>query len=66
VGPQPGWRVDLSEGAATVSANGSNGGDGLSIVRAVASAVWGADSPPRIEAGDDKARAALSRCSLVA
>ena len=66
VGPQPGWRVDLSEGAATVSANGSNDGDGLSIVRAVASAVWGADSPPRIEAGDDKARAALSRCSLVA
>ena len=36
VGPQPGWRVDLSEGAATVSANGSNDGDGLSIVRAVA------------------------------
>ncbi len=65
VGPQPGWRVDLSDGAATVSANGGDDGDELSIVRAVAAAVWSADSPLRIEAGDDEARAALSRWSLV-
>jgi HAD superfamily hydrolase (TIGR01450 family) len=72
VGPQPGWRVDLSDGAATVSANGDNAsdsdGDGLSIVRAVAGAVWGADPtgrPVSIEAGDDEARAALRRWSLV-
>ncbi|MGO9154136.1 HAD-IIA family hydrolase [Mycobacterium sp.] len=71
VGPQPGWRVDLSDGAAAVSATGRDPdrqGDGLSIVRAVAGAIWDADStgrPPRIEAGDDDARAALRRWSLV-
>jgi HAD superfamily hydrolase (TIGR01450 family) len=68
VGPQPRWRVDLSDGAATVSANGEDDGDGLSIVRAAADAVWGADStgrPLRIEAGDEEARAALRRWSLV-
>jgi glycerol-1-phosphatase len=70
VGPQPGWRVDLGDGAATVSANAGedSDGDGLSIVRAVAGAVWGADSrvrPVRVEAGDDEARAALRRWSLV-
>jgi glycerol-1-phosphatase len=68
VGPQPGWRVDLSEGAATVRGNGGDPdrqGDGLSIVRAVADAVWSADSPPQIEAGDDEAREALRRWSLV-
>ena len=55
VGPQSGWRVDLSDGAATVSTDGdcpSPDGDGLSIVRAVAGA-------------DDDARAALRRWSLV-
>ena len=69
VGPQSGWRVDLSAGAATVSSNGGDHGDGLSIVRAVAGAVWGADftgRPLHIEAGDDEARAALRRWSLVA
>ena len=55
----------------TVSGNGPDDGDGLSIVRAVASAVWGAqvaDShgrPVRIEAADDRARDALQRWSLV-
>jgi len=71
VGPQPDWRVDVADKAITVSANGSDDGDGLSIVRAVASAVWGtapSDSPGRpvrIEAADDQARAALQRWSLV-
>jgi HAD superfamily hydrolase (TIGR01450 family) len=68
VGPQSGWRVDLGDGAATVSTNGGDDGDGLSIVRAVAGAVWGVGStgqPLRIEAGDDEARAALRRWSLV-
>jgi glycerol 3-phosphatase-2 len=38
----------------------------LSIVRAVASAVWRADGRPlRIEAADDRARDALRRWSLV-
>lgn len=66
VGPQPGWRVEVGAGAITVSGNGSDDGDGLSIVRAVASAVWNSDGPPpRIEAADDRARDALRRWSLV-
>ncbi len=73
VGPQPGWRVDVGDGAITVSADGADGtdgGDGLSIVRAVAAAVWGLPGndngrPVRIEAADDRARDALRRWSLV-
>ncbi|OBG19042.1 HAD-IIA family hydrolase [Mycobacterium sp. 852002-51057_SCH5723018] len=68
VGPQPGWHVDAGDDAVTVSANGADEGDGLSVVRAVASAVWGArtdDRPLRIEAGDDRARDALRRWSLM-
>jgi hypothetical protein len=67
VGPQPAWRVEVADGTITVSGNGPDDGDGLSIVRAVAGAVWGsADSGSvRIEAADDRARAALRRWSLV-
>ena len=66
VGPQPAWRVDVRDRALTVSANGADDGDGLSIVRAVASAVWDLpDGPVRIEAADDRAREALQRWSLV-
>lgn len=67
VAPQPAWRVEVADTAITVSGDGPDDGDGLSIVRAVASAVWGsADSAAvRIEAGDDRARAALRRWSLV-
>jgi glycerol-1-phosphatase len=68
VGPQAGWHVDISEKAVTVSGDGDGDSDGLSIVRAVASAVWSAPfdgRPVRIEAGDDRARDALQRWSLV-
>ncbi len=67
VRPQPGWHVDVADEAVTVSADGADEGDGLSVVRAVASAVWGAEDPEplRIEAADDRARAALQRWSLV-
>jgi glycerol-1-phosphatase len=66
VGPQPAWRVDVRDGALTVSAGGADDGDGLSIVRAVASAVWGLrDGPVRIEAADDRAREGLQRWSLM-
>lgn len=65
VGPQPGWRVDLADKAVRVS-GGEDGGDGLSVVRAVASAVWSADDTDlRIEAADDGARDALRRWSLL-
>lgn len=68
VGPQPGWHVDIRHQAATVSAEGVDGGDGLAVVRAVAGAVWGArgeGGPVRIEAADDRARDALERWSLL-
>jgi HAD superfamily hydrolase (TIGR01450 family) len=66
---QPGWHVDVSDTAITVRAEGdSQNDDGLSVVRAVATAVWKADLDGRIvsiEAGDDTARDALQRCSLL-
>jgi HAD superfamily hydrolase (TIGR01450 family) len=71
VGPQPGWRVEVAAETVTVGANGGcccDDGDGLSIVRAVADAVWSADSGGsalRVEAADDRARDALRRWSLV-
>lgn len=69
VAAQPAWHVDTGDEAVTVSANGDDhDGDGLSVVRAVASAVWEANFDGRtvsIEAGDDTARAALQRWSLL-
>jgi hypothetical protein len=70
VGAQASWHVDIGEKAVTVSGSGDGDGDGdgLSIVRAVASAVWSAPfdgRPARIEAADDRARDALQRWSLV-
>jgi HAD superfamily hydrolase (TIGR01450 family) len=66
VAPQPGWRVEAGDRAITVSANGdSESGDGLSIVRAVANAVWDADRAVSIEAGDDRAREELRRWTRV-
>ena len=66
-GPQPGWRVEVDDRAVTVGATGADDGDGLSIVRAVASAIWGLQEgrQVRIEAADDRARDALQRWSLV-
>jgi glycerol 3-phosphatase-2 len=63
VGPQAAWQVDTDGSTLTVSTSQSDGGDGLSIVRAVAHAVW--STPARtVEAGDDTAHAALQRWSL--
>jgi glycerol 3-phosphatase-2 len=65
IGPQPGWRIEFGDQGVMVSANGDHQGDDLSIVRAVAGAVWNADGPLDIQAGDDRARDALRRWSLV-
>lgn len=67
VGPQPGWRVDVTDTAITVGGDGADDRDDLSIVRAVAAAVYArSDSGEvRIEAADDRARAGLQRWSLV-
>jgi glycerol 3-phosphatase-2 len=68
VGRQEGWHVTVAGEAVTVTAKGDQQGDELSIVRAVASAVWGAKldgQRPRIGAGDERARDALNRWSLM-
>ncbi len=69
VEPKPAWRVDIADGKVTVTAKDDDtDNDGLSVVRAVASAVWSADFDEQtvsIEAGDDTARAALKRWSLL-
>jgi glycerol 3-phosphatase-2 len=67
VGPQSAWQVDTADGAITVSAAADDEGDGLSIVRAVAHAVWSSHRDGQtvaVEAGDDTARDALQRWSL--
>ncbi|OBI51637.1 HAD family hydrolase [Mycobacterium kyorinense] len=69
VAPQPDWQVNTGDGSITVSSCADQkSGDGLSVVRAVACAVWKAHfdgRPFTIEAADDGARDALQRCSLV-
>jgi HAD superfamily hydrolase (TIGR01450 family) len=69
VAPQPAWRVEVSGATVTVTTGADDdGGDGLSIVRAVGSAVWNADLGAHravIAAGDEGAHAALRRWSLV-
>lgn len=69
VAPHPGWRVDLEEGVVTVRSTGDDPGDALAVVRAIAAAVWAEDDDRRssiIRAGDDDARQAVERWSLVA
>lgn len=67
---QPAWTTAVGEGAVTVTATGRDpGDDGLSIVRAVARALWDSDAdgePRAVKAGDDIARSALQRWSLLA
>jgi HAD superfamily hydrolase (TIGR01450 family) len=65
IGPHPGWRVDLTDDAVTVTSTESARGDALSAVRAVAAAVWAADLEQRpVVGGDDAARQAVERWSL--
>ncbi|UQX12537.1 HAD-IIA family hydrolase [Candidatus Mycobacterium methanotrophicum] len=69
VAPQAAWRVQTGEMSVRVSTGrGDEARDDLSIVRAVANAVWALDGDPRavtIKAGDDSAHDALQRWSLV-
>ncbi|MCV7152636.1 HAD-IIA family hydrolase [Mycolicibacterium pyrenivorans] len=67
VGPHPGWQVDVDSGTVTVRSTGNDPGDELSVVRAIAAAVWTADAdgrPRAISAVDDAARQAIDRWSL--
>lgn len=68
VGPHPGWRVDVDSATVTVRSTGNDPDDELSVVRAIAAAVWVADvdgQPRAICAVDDTARQAIDRWSLV-
>lgn len=67
VGPHPGWRVELDSAVVRVRSSGEDTGDALSVVRAIAAAVWAVDPehrPSAISADDDTARRALQRWSL--
>jgi glycerol-1-phosphatase len=69
VAAHPAWRIETDGSAVTVWATGDDPGtDELSVVRATARAVWDSDADAatvRVVAGDDAARAALSRWSLL-
>jgi HAD superfamily hydrolase (TIGR01450 family) len=69
VAPQSAWHVETGDMSVTVSTGGDDeASDGLSIVRAVANAIWVSKCDPRavtIEGGDETARDALQRWSLV-
>lgn len=68
---QPAWRVAVDGSAVTVESHGEAGrpsdDDGLSVVRAVAAAVWdaGVDGRVTVVAGDEAAREALRGWSLL-
>lgn len=68
VGPDPAWRIDIADGAATVHTAGTVRGDSLSVLRASADAVWRAGidgSRLSVTAGDETAHAALTGCGLL-
>lgn len=68
IAPHPAWRIDVDTDSVTVHATGQDPHDDLSVVRATAHAVWGADldgAAFTVSAGDDTARQALQRWSLL-
>jgi glycerol-1-phosphatase len=65
VAPHPAWHTSGGPDGVTVSSAGDPPGDPLTVVRAAAAAVWAAGGTPTLHAGDDTARAALERWSLL-
>ncbi|OMC41977.1 HAD family hydrolase [Mycobacterium sp. GA-1841] len=67
IAPQDAWRVDIDTATVTVHATGRQPHDDVSVVRAAAHAVWnaGSDGSVTVAAGDDAAREALGRWSLL-
>ncbi|OMC04131.1 HAD-IIA family hydrolase [Mycolicibacterium fortuitum] len=68
IASDPAWRIDVDTGSVTVHATGQDPHDDLSVVRATAHAVWAADldgAAFTVSAGDDTARQALQRWSLL-
>jgi len=70
IAAHPAWKTEVGSAAVTVTSTGQDAdADGLSIVRAVARALWDAgtdDGGLAVRAGDDAARRALERWSLLA
>jgi len=67
VGPQPAWQIDTTDNTISVRTAADDHSDGLSIVRAVAHAIWSREPDGQtvaVEPGDDTARDALRRWSL--
>ncbi|MHA3021239.1 HAD-IIA family hydrolase [Mycobacterium sp. BMJ-28] len=68
IAAHPAWQVETDGDAVTVRATGADAGDDLSVVRALAHAVWtghAADGRVDVIAADDTARAALQLWSLL-
>lgn len=70
IGPQPQWQVSVQGSTVTVGAAqpDTDDGDGLSIVRALAAAVWDgelAGRPFTVDSADDTAGEAMQRWSLL-
>jgi glycerol-1-phosphatase len=68
IGPHPAWRVTVGPDRVIVQSTGSEPEDPLAVVRATASAVWSSEwdgAPPTLAAGDETARRALQRWSLL-
>ena len=68
IGSHSAWRIDAAPPAVTVHSAGCDPGDSLSVVRAIADAVWSAGIDGRsvtVSAGDDTAYQALQRWSLL-
>ena len=67
IAPHAAWQVDVGPRAVTVKSTGRDVGDPLTIVRAVASAVWGSDLDGQafdVVGTDTTAHEALERWSL--
>jgi len=65
IAAHPAWQIETSGSTLTVRSTGADAGDPLSIVRATAHAVWVGGNSVAVAAGDDTARAALQRWSLL-
>ena len=68
IGPHPAWHVEIGPDGVTVTSTGQDVQDPLTVVRATADAMWSSGwtgTPPTIAAGDDTARQALERWSLL-
>lgn len=69
IGPHPAWQVTTGPNEVTVQSTGLPAEDTLAIVRATAAAMWSTGwtgQPPVLTAGDEAAREALERWSLLA